>query len=101
SYSDRKQSYLYDQALALIAFSKAQDFVTAERLAAGLVQTQNRDGSWYFSYYLDGKSPHPFEGDMRPNGAIAWATLALLTYQSQSQKKTFQKSWQKALKYLD
>ncbi|MBY0518561.1 MAG: hypothetical protein K2P81_16745 [Bacteriovoracaceae bacterium] len=101
SYTDREQTFVYDQALAIIAFTKAGKFSTAKKLAYGLEQIQNNDGSWYFSYYPDGKSPHPTEGDMRPNGAIAWAVLSLLQYQRATNDRSFSKTWRKSLAYLE
>lgn len=101
SYTDRSQSYLYDQALAIIAFSRAGDHVRAKQLVKSLETVQNADGTWYFSYYLDGKSPHPAEGDMRPHGAIAWAALAVLTYEKESKDKSFREVWKKSLQHLE
>lgn len=100
SYEDREQSYVYDQALAVIAFSRAGEFKKASKLIRALKKTQLDDGSWYFSYYLDGTSPHPQEGDMRPSGSIAWVTLAILTYQKLSEDTQFESVWLRALKHL-
>ena len=101
SYSHKKQSYLYDQALTLISLSHAKDFSQARSLAAALKKLQHKSGSWYFSYYLDGSSPHPQEGDMQPNGAIAWAALALMTYEHHSKDTSFRPQWEKALEHLE
>ncbi|MCE3012719.1 MAG: hypothetical protein LW878_06590 [Proteobacteria bacterium] len=101
SYSHKKQSYLYDQALTLISLSHAKNFSKARGLALALKKLQLPNGSWYFSYYLDGSSPHPREGDMQPNGAIAWAALALMTYEFQSKDKSFRPEWEKALHHLE
>ncbi len=101
SYSHKNQSYLYDQALTIITLSHSKDFQQAKTLARALKKLQQENGSWYFSYYLDGTSPHPSEGDMRPNGAIAWAALALMTYEFQSKDKSFQPQWKKALNHLE
>lgn len=101
SFTDRSQSYLYDQALAIIAFTRAGEHAKAKKLVQALKQLHNEDGTWYFSYYLDGKSPHPTEGDMRPHGAIAWAGLAILTYEKATKDRSFQNVWQKTLTHLE
>jgi hypothetical protein len=89
SFTEHTQSYIYDQALAVIAFSKAGDRVTARKLLKGLTSVQLKDGSLYFSYNLDGSSPYPAEGDRRFAGAIAWVALAATHYQSEFQSKEF------------
>ena len=81
SFSDHSQSYIYDQSLAIITFSRHGDKKTAGKLLLGLKNLQNSDGSLYFSYYLNGKSPYPIEGDKRFAGAIAWVALSAATYQ--------------------
>ncbi len=101
SYSHKKQSYLYDQALTLISLSHSKNFSQAKGLALGLKKLQQENGSWFFSYYLDGSSPHPKEGDMQPSGAIAWAALALMTYEYHSKDKSFRPQWKNALQHLE
>ncbi len=89
SFSDHSQSYVYDQALAVIAFAKAGEKETARKLLKGLESLQLEDGSLYFSYYTDGSSPYPIEGDRRFAGAIAWVALAATHYQAEFQSKEF------------
>lgn len=100
SFTNHSQSYVYDQALAIIAFSKAQEKVKARSLLLGLESLQMKDGSLYFSYYLDGMSPYPVEGDKRFAGAIAWVALAASHYQNAFHSKEFVKFNSKILKYL-
>ena len=69
SFSEHTQSYIYDQALAIITFTKAGEKATARKLLKGLESVQMDDGSLYFSYNLDGSSPYPAEGDRRFAGA--------------------------------
>jgi hypothetical protein len=89
SFSNSSQSYIYDQALAIIAFTQENDSATAKKLLRGLDSLQLSDGSLYFSYYLDGKSPYPDEGDKRFAGAIAWVALAAIHYQHKFKSKEF------------
>jgi hypothetical protein len=101
SFTNHSQSYIYDQALAIIAFTKARDQVRAKRLLQGLRSLQLSDGSLYFSYYLDGKSPYPQEGDKRYAGAIAWVALAATHYQHRFKSSEFRDFNYRVLKYLE
>jgi hypothetical protein len=74
-------AHVYDQALALIAFSHEGRWLEADDIVAALVKAQNPDGSWYKSYNCsDTNLPcvhcHKWEGD------IAWAIYALGRYQA-------------------
>jgi hypothetical protein len=101
SFTDHSQSYIYDQALAVIALTKANDQINAQRLLKGLSHLQLKDGSLYFSYYLDGKSPYPKEGDKRFAGAIAWVALAATHYQKKFHQKEFVVFNSKILHYMN
>lgn len=100
SFTHHSQSYVYDQALAIIAFTKDGDKNSARELLKGLAALQHPDGSLYFSYYLNGESPYPTEGDKRYAGAIAWVALAAVTYQQQFHSKEFVSFNHKILKHL-
>ena len=100
SFTNHSQSYIYDQALAIIAFSKHGDKKSAQSLLMALSKLQRNDGSLYFSYYLNGESPYPTEGDKRYAGAIAWVALAAVTYQASFKSKQFLSFNSKVLKYL-
>lgn len=89
SFPERSQSYIYDQALAIIAFTKAGEKDPAAKLLRGLSSVQKKDGSLHFSYVLDGHSPYPAEGNRRFAGAIAWVALATVHYQSQFKSEEF------------
>jgi hypothetical protein len=100
SFTNHTQSYIYDQALAIIAFSKTGNKKNAASLLKGLKSLQHKDGSLYFSYYLDGQSPYPTEGDKRFAGAIAWVALAATHYQHQFKTDEFKDFNEDILKYL-
>jgi hypothetical protein len=100
SFSNHTQSYIYDQALAIITFTKENDLVTAKKLLHGLESLQLADGSLYFSYYLDGKSPYPQEGDKRFAGAISWVALAAIHFQHKFKSKDFLAFNYRLLTYL-
>jgi hypothetical protein len=101
SFTHHTQSYIYDQALAIIAFTNERDQKNAKDLLQGLRSLQQIDGSLYFSYYLDGKSPYPEEGgDKRFAGAIAWVALAATHYQHKFNSHDFVPFNKDVLSYL-
>lgn len=100
SYATHSQSYIYDQALAIIMFSKNKNFAEAQKLLSALNELQQKDGSLYFSYNLDGSSIYPEEGDKRFAGAIAWVAIAASTYQKESGSVEFKNFNYKLLSYL-
>jgi hypothetical protein len=100
SFSHHTQSYIYDQALAIIALTKHGDQKNARALLEGLKNLQHKDGSLYFSYYMNAESPYPIEGDKRYAGAIAWVAMAAITYQKEFKTKEFLAFNHKVLKYL-
>ncbi len=100
SYPTNKQSYIYDQALAIVAFVKEGDRFAAQSLLRGLEGLQLPDGSLYFSYYITGESPYPIEGDKRYAGAIAWTAIAANHYQNTFKSDEFVDFNIKVLNYL-
>lgn len=100
SYDELSQSYVYDQALAIIAFSRHGDKKNARSLLLGLLKLQLEDGSFYFSYNLDGSSIYPVEGDRRIAGSIAWVALAGVHYQKVFDSAEFVLFTKKILTFL-
>jgi hypothetical protein len=80
SYRDLNSAFLYDQALAVIAFSNAGDRTSAERILNALAALQDASGAWFFSYVEDGTLAEPGV-DRRIAGANAWMAIALTAYQ--------------------
>ncbi|MFP5387358.1 MAG: hypothetical protein ACLGHN_14870, partial [Bacteriovoracia bacterium] len=100
SYSDHSQSYIYDQALAIITFTKENDKARARKLLKAMNDLQMKDGSLYFSYNLDGTSVYPEAGDKRIAGAMAWVSLASSHYQKKFNSQEFVHFNLKLLSYL-
>ncbi len=71
-------AHIYDQALALIVFTREGRDAQARALAQRLVSLQAPNGAWYKYYRRDDLSPDPdgtlWEGD------VAWAAYALSFY---------------------
>ena len=101
SYSDRNRAFLYDQALAVIAFSHAGEKSAAERVLRTLTKLQASDGSWTFQYLSHANSVEPAEEKTSPAGAIAWVAIATETYEKQFSSKSFHPMLAKCLHYLD
>lgn len=100
SFENRDQSYVYDQALAIIAYAHEKNQKKADALIEALKKVQLSDGSLYFSYYQNGKSPYPLEGDKRFAGALAWVALSLGHYQNAFSSKKHSDFHKKLLGYL-
>lgn len=100
SFENRDQSYVYDQALAIITYSYEKDLKKADALIEALKEVQLPDGSLYFSYYQNGKSPYPQEGDKRFAGALAWVALSLGHYEKSFSSKKHLAFQEKLLSYL-
>lgn len=100
SFKDHSQSYIYDQALAIIAFTKAGEKENAKKLLQALQSFQKKDGSLYFSYGPEGDSPYPRGGDKRIAGSIAWVGIAASQYQKTFRSDEFLRFNTKILSYL-
>ncbi|WP_296945639.1 hypothetical protein [uncultured Massilia sp.] len=80
SFRDMDSAFLYDQALAVIAFSLAGDQAHADLVLNAMARLQGPSGAWVFAYLTDGSDANPGV-DMRIAGANAWLGIALNTYQ--------------------
>ncbi|HKZ87207.1 MAG TPA: hypothetical protein VJ793_26575 [Anaerolineae bacterium] len=70
-------AHTYDQALALIVFTKEKMWTQADSVVDALAATQNANGSWFKSRNCVTLAPvHPTEW----LGDIAWAVFALSRY---------------------
>ncbi len=119
SYGNNDQLYLYDQALAVLAFAHAGEKAGAQRVLDAVQYLQirdqsHRDGSWYYSYYGDGSSIYPDApshgpegkadgytyGDRRVSGAIAWVAMALNAYRLKFNDQRYDDMWHRVMAYL-
>ena len=80
SFRDMDSAFLYDQALAVIAFSLAGDRTNAEAILNAMAKLQGPSGAWVFSYLTDGEDGNAGV-DMRIAGSNAWFGMALNAYQ--------------------
>jgi hypothetical protein len=72
-------AHIYDQALALIVFSREGMWAQADALVAALAEAQNDDGSWSKSYDCNADT-FPCIHCQKWEGDIAWAVYALSRY---------------------
>ncbi len=79
-----KRSFLYDDAVAAVAFTMAGKYREAESLLNTLSRLVRDDGSMWFSYNTHNSWPdeNDHDGAMIRSGALAWAGYALSHYVS-------------------
>lgn len=80
SFRDMDSAFLYDQALAVIAFSLAGERASAEAIINAMAKLQGPSGAWVFAYLTDGEDANAGV-DMRIAGSNAWFGMALNAYQ--------------------
>jgi hypothetical protein len=103
SYENSNRSFLYDQALAVLAFVHADRRSAAEDILNGLAHLQTPEGSWAFQYETESGSIIPAEEKLSPAGAVAWVAMAIEAYElkySADRSGKFQPVLEKTLKYL-
>jgi hypothetical protein len=100
SLRDREGYFLYDQAVAAVAFAFEGKELEARSILNALANVQLPDGSWYFSYRSDGTSIFPAEGDFRYAGAIGWVVIAMNAFHHAFNKQDFVPQADSALRYL-
>ncbi len=76
------RSIIYDDALAVIAFTMNKDFKSASRILLALKRLQRRDGGLWFGYNLnnDWPSEKDYEGSTDRTGATAWVGYSAVYY---------------------
>lgn len=100
SYRDSNRSLLEDQALAAIAFVRADQRDLAEKILNSLVALQSPDGSWPFQFESDRKKIVAINEDIRPAGSVAWAALAFVTFERKYSSTQFEHTVGQAFAYL-
>ena len=94
---NRDLSYIYDQALSVIAFSEAGEFGKAKNVLDAIVEIQNSDGSWYSSY----RASDSFRLDLnKDSGNVAWMIMAINYYEKISGDDNYYSVADKALNFL-
>lgn len=93
-----RRSFTYDDALALLWLSGQGDFERAQGLALTLQALQNPDGSWGFSFAVDGDGF--YNANYLRAGTVAWAAYALAKYQSLSADSQFAGTLERALLWM-
>lgn len=101
SFAKKDVSYIYDQALATMAFIHANDKTNAENLLKTIEKLYANHGPLHFAYMTEGSSA--FDGDeIRViHGALAWTVMAANYYQKQFSDKRFTPFAHKVLTYLE
>jgi len=76
------KSFIYDNALAIIAFTMAGDFKKAENILGALERLATEEGSFWFAYNTHNSWPSQQDnhGALKRLGAIAWVGYAVVYY---------------------
>lgn len=96
SVSLANRSWIYDDALAALSFTKAGDKALAASILSALSALQNADGSLDFSYDVTTGSL----GAVKRSGAIAWAGYAAVEYDKAFGDATYRALATKAADFL-
>ena len=89
----------YDQALAVIAFTKAGEFQLAKKILDALQARQNADGSWYSRYNPDTGENTDFAYS-KYTGNISWVIIAANFYTQTTKDISYLAMAQAAAEYL-
>jgi hypothetical protein len=82
SYEDDNDiGYVYDQAIAVIAFIAKDDLVRARQVLDTLKALQHADGYWHTAYYC---SSHRVQEHDRHVGPVLWVALTVVHYERAS-----------------
>ncbi len=103
SYKGSNSSFLYDQALAILAFVHSGQKNAAEDILTGLFNLQSPNGTWTFQYESAQGEIYPGDDEISPSGAIAWVAVAIEAYQikyGSNRKIKFDSMLNKVLDYL-
>ncbi|MGR3762982.1 hypothetical protein [Rossellomorea sp. NS-SX7] len=90
------RSWIYDNALAVSAFSMAGDRARASSILSAMAGLQNKDGSFAFSYHI---YTGPLDKRKR-SGSIAWAGDAAITYEKHFGDPTYRNMAIRAAEFL-
>jgi hypothetical protein len=76
------KSFIYDDALAVIAFTMTDNYEDAEFILSAMNRNMKKDGSLWFSYNTNNEWPSDSdnEGAVVRSGALAWAGYSAVYY---------------------
>ena len=76
------RSIIYDDALAVIAFTMNRDYKNASQVLMALKRLQRKDGGLWFGYNVnnDWPSENDYSGSTERTGATAWAGYSAVYY---------------------
>ena len=102
----KQVAYIYDQAVASIAFLVRGDRSRADTILDYMLKVQEKDGSWINSYWSNNDPSGNIYGEqlIKNIGPISWVTLAVMAREKITQDTTSEKAigyHQMAIKALD
>jgi len=101
----KENAYIFDQALAIIAFTQANELNRAKDIL-NVMQSLQRDdpnGAWYLAYRANVADPEWPPGDcyFYRTGPIAWMVIAINFYECRTGDTNYANMARRALAWLD
>ena len=103
SYEEDGQnySYTYDQALAIIAFTEANEIQKAKNILNKMQTLHLPSGAWYQCYNSANGNLGNAGCNYYPTGDISWIIMAINFYETHTGDNNYSQTAAKALNYLD
>ena len=95
------RAYLYDQALAVIAFTAAGETDNAVLILEQITQLQQANGAWYECYDSTNPSVVPTGLSLYNTGPISWMAMAINFYEAAASDSNYADVAVNALNWLD
>lgn len=94
-------AYTYDQALAIIAFTEANEIQRAKNILNRMQVLQRTNGAWYQCYNAANGNLGHGGCNYYPTGDISWMVMAINFYQVKTGDNSYSQMDLKALSWLD
>ncbi len=94
-------AYIYDQALAVIAFTEAGKLGRAKKILDRMEGLQDSQGRWYECYDASNGNLGRWDCDLYNTGPIAWVVMAINFYELETRDTQYAGMAEKALGWLD
>lgn len=94
-------AYIYDQAVAVIAFTSAGELGRARKILDKMGVLQDSSGMWYECYDASNGNLGHWGCDLYNTGPIAWMVMAINFYEVETRNSQYAGMATKALGWLD
>lgn len=97
---DNDEAWIYDEALAIIAFTKAGELDRARMILDRMEGLQLGNGAWYEAYHAENASA-VVSALHHITGPIAWMVMAIDFYEHQTADSSYAPTARNALDWMD